>query len=809
MFQGQRGYFQNAFGGVGEAIAADGSNINPVALAILQQKNADGSYLIPTPQSIVSTSGNFDARGFSTFSRVCPYTERQGVANVDWQKNEHHRFAAHTFASNSSTLSTLPFPLLGGAALPSSPSQITDRFRTVSLAYTWVASANVINEARFGFNRLRGTEIQKYPFTFSGVGASVPSFDDGSPLLNIADASIGGSGNGLSGAINTFVGQDAVAYTRGRHFVHLGGGIERVQDNQPFLHFFGAALFLTFPDFLLGQNAQQNGTAALCAYIGCGAGYSDIAYAQDVPGVVQRAYRVLSDNAYVQDDVRLSARLTLNVGFRYERYGDLADALGHNTSFYPALANHAPPPGGTLQGYVVPKNYTGALPDGVTRLNNNYGINGDEQNTFQPRAGVAWELPGSDALTLRAGFGLFRSRITADAYNQSVVTPPFARLRQFQGNDPTSASLSLQQPLPALTQTLPSFAPYCAATMGTCTEAPVFNGLAPDVVPPLFQRYNLDLATTLRPNLTFDLGYAGARGQHLLTQVFINQAAIATPASPVNGETTTTLANLPERVPLPGFSVGNLKQFQTAGSSFYNSLQASLHERARVGELLLSYTWARDLTDTFGATTSQHGGTFLGDQHDPAASYGPDDFLRQQRLVANFLVHLPSPGTHALRTLLGGWQVAGVAVVQSGHALTATYQNQFSAYGVVNDRASALPNCNPLRTGRAERRLSQWFQTACFVKPGVIGDDGVSTGFGNSGLGAIHGPRQTNVDMAASRSFRVAERTALELRGEAFNLFNHAQFADPNTELSSASFGQVQSTSVNPRIVQVALRVSF
>jgi hypothetical protein len=810
VFAGQQGYFQQAFGGVGPAIAADGSNINPVALAVLQLKNPDGTYLIPTPQVIVSTSGNFDSRGLSTFSKACPYIEHQGVASTDWQMTERQRLSVHGFISNSSTLETFPPPLLGGATIPSSPFQLNDRFRTVSIAHTYIARPTLLNEFRFSFNRVRIATVQDRPFTFSSIGASVPSFDNASPLLTIANASMGGNGGNFFGGLNTFVAQDAVTYSRGRHFVHLGGGITREQDNQPILSFYGSALFLRFADFILGQNAAQNGTAAVCAFVGCGAGYSDIAYAQDTPGTIKREYRILSGNIYAQDDIRFSPRLTVNLGLRFERLGDFADKLGHNTSFYPSLADHHPSAGGTYQGYVVPANYSGPVPAGVTRLSNNYGIDGDGQNTWQPRVGFAWQLPGGDRLMLRGGYGLFRSRITADAYNQSILAPPFARLRQYQGTDTTSASLTLQQPFPSFADALPSFIPYCAAGSITCTEPSALNAMARDVQPPTFHRYNFDLETRLTQALTVDLGYVGARGRHLLTQVYVDQAGLASASSPINGMTTNTLANLPFREPLPGFTVTNLSQFESIGSSLYNSLQASLRKRAtRWGEFLVSYTWARDLTDVYNGTTSQHGGTILGNQGSLATNYGPDLFLRQQRVVATYLLKIPSPRGGTLRSLLGHWELAGVGVAQSGHALSITYQNQFSAYGIVNDRAQLVPNCNANGSGSAQSRLGSWFNTACFSKPAVIGDDGVATGFGNSPIGFIHGPRQTNVDASLKRAFSFREHGALEFRAESFNLFNHAQFADPDTELSSATFGQIRSTSVNPRLVQLALRLSY
>jgi hypothetical protein len=813
VFQGQRGYFQNAFGGVGPPIAANGSNIHPVALTVLQLKNPDGSYFIPTPQRIVSTTGSFDSRGLSTFSIACPYREHQGMANLDWQINEHHRIAVRSFAGNSNTQSTLPTPLLGGAEVPGSPYHLGDHFRTISLAHTWIVRPNLVNEARFGFNRMSTRYTQQYPFSYSGIGATVPAYDNAAPVMKISGASFGSSVNQFAGAINTFVAQDAVAYSWGRHFLHAGGGMERVQDNQPLLNFYGAQLFLSFADFLLGQNAAQNGTAAICAFTGCGAGYSDVAYSQDTPGTIVRAYRVSSGNLYVQDDIHLTPQLTLNLGLRFERLGDFADKLGHNTSFYPSLANTSPPSSGTLQGYVVPANYAGTVPAGVTRLANNYGVDGDGQETWQPRVGAAWQLPGGDRMTLHAGYGLFRSRITADLYNQSINTPPFARLRQYQGTDAVSASLTLAQPLPSFTATLPSFAPYCPPNSTACAESPVFTGLAPNVVPPMFQRYSLDLETRLTRSLTFDLGYSGSKAQHLLTEVLINQAAFASPSTPVNGQTTTTLANLPYRVPLPGFAVKNLAQYQTSGSSFYNALQASLHQRtSSFGELLVAYTWARDLTDVYDGLPSTRGGTILGDQTHPENDYGPDLFLRKQRLVVTYFVKLPSPKERWAAPLLRHWVVTGVGVAQTGHALTITDQNQFSAYGIATDRAQLVSGCNPVLPGSAEMRLTAFFKTACFTTPPVIGNDHVATGFGDSPIGLIQGPRQTNLDAAITRTFPMSkwrEGTAIVFRGEAFNVFNHTQFQDPDTELTSATFGRIRSTAVNARVVQLAVRVLF
>src|SRR5262249_39693768 len=130
-------------------------------------------------------------------------------------------------------------------------------------------------------------------------------------------------------------------------------------------------------------------------------------------GVCDRAYRVWEANGYVQDDIKLTPRLTLNLGLRYDHLGDLADSLGRNASFDASLADRNPPAGGTLAGTTVPSNFSGgAIPAGVTQLHNDFGMNGDGLNTWNPRLGFAWRLPHTERLGLRGGLGGFSSPVS-------------------------------------------------------------------------------------------------------------------------------------------------------------------------------------------------------------------------------------------------------------------------------------------------------------------------------------------------------------------------------------------------------------
>jgi len=196
--------------------------------------------------------------------------------------------------------------------------------------------------------------------------------------------------------------------------------------------------------------------------------------------------------------------------------------------------------------------------------------------------------------------------------------------------------------------------------------------LDPNFRPPMMQEYSLGLQTQLPSNFVLDVGYSGARGLHLIRQRSINQAGIASQAKPIRGEAKNTLANVMLRVPFQGWDPANLVQFESAGASWYNALMAGLNKRfSRTVQAQISYTLSRNFTTDPLTSVGQTGGFSVGDQNNPKQRYGPDYFVREDRLIANWIYQFPSPKNLAsLRgRFLGGWKVAGVATLQSGHKL--------------------------------------------------------------------------------------------------------------------------------------------
>jgi hypothetical protein len=182
----------------------------------------------------------------------------------------------------------------------------------------------------------------------------------------------------------------------------------------------------------------------------------------------------------------------------------------------------------------------------------------------------------------------------------------------------------------------------------------------------------------------------------------------------------------------------------------------------------------------------------------------------------------------ALSYVLGGWKVAGVTVFQSGHRLSVLNSNAFNAYGIsgFGQDFAQVGSCSPSQVntpGAVTSKLSTYINQNCFytdygtpsaapIQPQVIGDDGLATGFGNTRPGLVRGPDQRNTDLSVIKQFGIrwpSETANVEFRAEFFNAFNTPQFADPDLEQDSATFGQVLSTSVAPRIMQFALKLNF
>jgi len=799
LFSGMAG----ALGGV--SIKGKGSNINPVALSLLNLKLPDGSFLIPTPQ-IVDTTKPFTQQGFSIFSEPCHFSENQFLANVDYLARPNTKIVARFFLSDDDETVTFPGNGLNPSGnIPGFPSPAHSGFRVLSISHTHTFRNGWLNEAQLGYVRTRTSTEAQTPFKWSDVGVAEGemNFNNELPSLKIAGSVSFAPGFPRTITQNSFVFSEGVSFVHGAHTLRLGGSVTRFQDNVDIKGLGSFVQFLSWPDFLLGLNAQGNGTK-----------FSNVFASFDDFGLTYRAYRVWEVSGFAQDDYRIGKSLTLNVGLRYERLGQFGDKLGRNSSFDLSKADANPPPGGSVAGYIVASNFPGALPPGVAQVNNQFGNYGEGQNTIAPRIGFAWQfLPRATALVLRGGYGIYYSRPTGQAFYQNVFGAPYSefRLNGGQANANATFQAPFAQPFPT-PESFPKFPAYSSSTSTT------IYAVAPGFRPSMVQQYSLNVQTELHEDWLLEVGYVGTRGLHLVRQRSLNQALSASASNPIRGVTTDTVANIPLRVPVLGVPPDSLVLMESEGNSWYNGLEVSLTKRLKDGlQLLASYTFSKTL-DTDGAdinSTASGNALTLGDQNSPEQRWGRASFDRTHRFVLSGTWTLPSPRDGLRRAVLGGWELAAVVTIQSGSALTVAATNPNNIFGISEDRAELTGKCikNQLVTGGSiGSKLNSYFNTSCFTNPPVIGTDGIGTGFGSSGTGIADGPGQANSDFAFSKTIQIkwlSEGSSVQFRSELYNALNHPQFANPDTNFTSPTFGVISSTAVNPRVVQLALKLAF
>ena len=821
IFGGQTGLF----GGV--AIARDGSNINPVALNLLNARNPDGSFVIPSPQ-IPGSGVNYTA--------VLPgrYDEDQFNTNLDLTLTKTDQLSARFFFSNSDQ--NVPFP---GATVPGFPALRTFDNRNLAIAYTHIFSSQTVNQFRAGFSRIASRSSALGSLTAQSVGISrvgdpqVRSL----PHIQIVGAfQIGNAVNDKSKAANNnFYFSDTASLSRGKHNLHFGSEIFRNQFNERLDTTDGSLTLLSFPDFLLGLPAGPVSAG------GNGTPLSNVFLEQVTAGVPHVGLRSTAAHFFAVDDWKVSPTLALNVGLRLEANGQQSEAHGHIANFYPELYV-PPPPNGftnpTTSGFVLPDNYSEPGPEGYPRKNSTL-VNDPVQLHPEPRIGLAWQPFSSRDIVVRSGYGIYANRISfVGASTVLVFSPPFAFSEILIGA--ANAESSLQYPFPILPPAS-SFPNFIGALLPgppyTGERTPLFASVIdPDFREATIQHYGLEIQYQ-RNNWLFSFAYAGAKSSHLAVSRSNNQAAPASPGNPVNGLTTNSVANAAERVPFLGLAP-LVSRLESSGTSSYNSLQATINKRLSYGlQFLAAYTFSKSI-DTAGDSLGSAGLGLFGDpivgeqvfnnQNDLAAQRGLSDFDRRHRFVASYTWELPQPKSHSrfsFSKLPEGWATSGVVTLQSGLPFSILDSAAGTLFGpatffTTGDLVAGATLNDAPRTGSVSNRVNQFFNTSVFAPAPFIPDGGLIDGkypvtgggtiFGSLGRNILRGPDQRNVDMALIKRTRLGEKVTMVFRWEFFNFFNHPNFANPAGDVSSPStFGKISAMSVNPRIMQYGLKIEF
>jgi hypothetical protein len=781
--------------------------LSPTALFLLQATLPNGSYVIPSaPSNCVPSL--LDTCTVPVVA-VSKFHEDQFNTNLDYQLSPSNRLSGKFFAANNPTLQGLfdLFGLANALPLPGFGGTADLNQRVLSIDDTQVVSSNVVNDARFGLGIITTGSQPQEPFTAAQVGVTSPlgNLFAGMPEMSVANYFDVGANpfSDNSGVEKTYSVGDTVSWQKGRHSMKFGGEYKRHSLNETFnLYTRGQMFFLGFSgdpfvDFLGGYLD----TAGL-TIMGSGVNNRDI-LAHDLSG-------------FFNDDWRVTDRLTLTLGLRYDFFGPFTEADGRFVGFDPTRLTTVPIPvvdGGGVAvtgGFVQASNAKTPIP-GIPTVQPS--LVPSDKNNFAPRIGFAWQPIDSNRFVIRGGYGVYYDRANSRLLNNQILNFPYYTLAQALLTPIASPFVNVPQPsafpLAFNNSTLFPFggppalmtqAPTLLSPFGIA-EIPA-NGIYPDLHDfrtPYIQQYSLGIQHEFANNWMLNLGYVGSTGRKQYRLIDENQAACAVALTACYvGQYSPGLSDLT----VQGFGVHLM---QSSSNSNYDSLQASVTKRFSHGlQFLASYTWSHSLDDYSGDPTGTSDVTVVPGNQAPGFlnNYASSDFDRRHRFVFSGIYDFPKfyKGSSAFgRQAVNGWELASIVTVQTGTPFSVLTNDT----AFVEARADSVGGCNPVLGGSVESRLGQYFNTSCFTPATAVGD------FGDTPRNFLRGPGQRSADISIIKYFPITEGTKIEFRSEFFNAFNIVNFQNPVNVLAATNAGQIVETSTGPRVIQFALKLNF
>jgi hypothetical protein len=775
------------------ALAAQGiinpASIDPVAQAYIKAN------LIPTAPT-----------GSASFQNAHTDNPDEWTGKLDYEASQKDHFTA-TFGR---ILDPQLNPGPGGIPGYSSTSTLYSRF--FNLAYIRTFSPNILNEFRATAQRsdtLQRVPAEKQP-TSTELGINIKSDNPTGPTqLDFPNAIIGFSIQGPSRLVdNTFAYSDVLSWTHGKHTMKFGGSFSAYQDNQ------------VFQFEINGQFFYSNAGAAGDPFANFLVGLPDI-FTQG-PAAPSNI-RTKATYVFAQDEWHLASNLTLTYGLRYEYSTPKSDTKGRTYSIIPGAPQSTVFPGAPL-GLVFPGD-----PGAPS------GANFPDKTNFAPRFGFAWQPFHDGKTSVRGGWGMFYDVLKAEDNFQFNGQVPFASA-SFIGNftpqgPATTAGYQFQSdPFGSTGNPNPFGKPLdhnviFADTFGTFTS----NGTGATIVNPHLRtpytyQYNLSIERQLSNKLVARAAYVGSSSHGLTTLVDVNPFDPATLNSPNPqrffneraGNLPAFTNSDPNGVTPPGFnpnvpngSFGQEQEFENASNANYNALQLSLTQQTtnvwKLGNIYytLGYTWAHSIDNASGFRQ----GNFAVPFFDPQLFRGSSDFDVRQYLTLSGGWDLPF--TRGPQRLVKGWSLYPILTWRTGFPFTAIggFNTLDNAPGPTGAGDQGLINANltgPVQYLNPKTNGLQFFSQASF-------NNNVVQGYGTAPRNVLRGPGRTNLDLSLAKVTPLyRERVNLELRVDAFNLFNHTQFQnlDNNAQDIGSTFGQVVS-AYDPRILQVAAHIRF
>ena len=640
------------------------------------------------------------------------------------------------------------------SAVPGYGNDVPRRTQNAMIGLTHVFSPQLVNDTRFAFNRVASSVNQQNQGTSVNRSVGLPELspnarDFGLSFITVPGfSSLGHEGNNPQSTVtNTFQIFDTATYVRGSHLWKFGADIQAVQQNG--FRDVQSRGMLQFSPFAYTGNALADLLLGLPVVTG-GARVDN-----------RQKLRAESFHFFVNDNIRLRQNLMLSVGLRYEYNSPPVDAEDRAN-----LYNFA----------------TRSLVQVGTAGMPRAGYESDKNN-LAPRVGLAWTIGEKQDTVLRAGYGVY--------YDTSPLAPGEA----LYFNSPYF-DFNLFFPLPGLPLTLsnpfPAFFPFALPDSAQAIQR--------DLRTPYMQHWNVSVQQQLGRSRVVELAYVGSKGTSLLSARDINQ--------PQPSALPPGLPFVPR--PIPQFD--EINTIESRANSNYHALQARFQQRLSRGLVMLaSYTWSKSIDDASNFFPSAGDPNYPQNSYNLHAERGRSNFDVPHRLAINYVYDLPFGKGRAhfadngfVTTLLTGWQTSGIFTAQSGRPFTVALIREldnsgtgFSALGFgANDRPNLIGDPN-----QGNRTTQRWFNTNAFVIP-------PAGTFGNAGRNIIDGPGFHSFNASVIKNTNLTERLNLQLRAEAFNLFNHPNFDLPDNFLGSPTFGQITSAR-DPRHLQFGVKLLF
>lgn len=764
---------------------------------------------------------NASASGAITVNVPAENSYRDDIVRIDHYFNDKVHFYAR--GMNDIMPVTEPLGLWAGNNFPNVAAAAVDSpGKNVVGNLTWTISPTIVNEVEFVYaqgtyhSSFIGTPFADSSSALSDLQPHTEQFADpygrlpAIGITNLTGFSAGSTPWKERNLDRTYFDNLSLSY--GKHTIRLGFQLQQMLKSENAVA--GEATFsfgnsnnandVPFADFLTGQvysYSQQNKDTT-----------PDLQY--------------LNSEAYIQDDWKLTRKLTLNLGVRWSSLPSPMDKANILANFDPALYSPqlAPTinpqtgnfnPGQTVGGFsLVPATYANGIifPKGQACTTaqsyssqvqcSPYGktIDPTYYANFAPRVGFAYNPDGHGVTSIRGGFGIFYDRVLNGIFEQSAFYDPP------EVQTVTINNTSFDTPLAGTVAT--SLAPNLLWTTGT----PAFKV-------PNYADYNLTVERQLLPSTLASAAYVGGTARHLIGEFDMNQPTVASRISAAPNTDVNALR------PYLGYSY-----FDTKGTIFtsnYNSLQLAIQHRSKGLTVGAAYTLSKSLTtNSVDRAGSLNGNTQFGttDTYNPKMDYGPSGFNQPQTLIFNYVYNLPffqaQHGTEGL--LLGGWELSGItsmlsgtsfSVVQSVDPFACPTQSNglcnpattlpgqgLRGLGIQNVDGHIAARPNQVSPVQMIRKPSQWFSQSSFQT--ALGK------FGNTSSGSLYGPGMQKWDVALAKNTKITEYANLQLRAEAFDVANHPNFLTIDNNIGDGTFGKVNADH-EPRILQLGAKVTF